>query len=146
MGFFVKLNQLRWLDRLRGTKKFKYGEEKSILCDCTHEKQTLFKVLLTMVAMATSHTLLRCFLIKQAHLLSFWFVLCNEPKFWQFTDVFSAFTCLNSKVSFIFVETDLHLRALSDCKWQLDRYGHCYVKKLFHCVLSLNVTLPLELP
>ena len=34
---------LRGLDRLKGTKiLFKYGEERSIVCDCTYEEKTIF--------------------------------------------------------------------------------------------------------
>ena len=43
-----------------GTKiLFVYGEARSIGCDCTHEEKTVFLGLLKMVAMETSHTLLR---------------------------------------------------------------------------------------
>ena len=45
---------------------------------------------------------------------------------------------------FIFIETDLHLRSLSDCKqpslWPLLH------QKLYHCVLFLNFTLILRQP
>ena len=36
-------SSLRGLDRLKGAKiVFKYGEERSIVCDCTYEEKTIF--------------------------------------------------------------------------------------------------------
>ena len=41
--FRLLIKCLRWLDRLKGTKiLFKYGEERSIECDCTYEGKTIF--------------------------------------------------------------------------------------------------------
>ena len=61
MGFVYTLPQLfSWYGTLKGTKMFKYGEETSIICECTNEeKMNREGYLPKMVAMATSHTLLR---------------------------------------------------------------------------------------
>ena len=43
MASQVLESHLRWLNRLKGTKiLFKYGEERSIGCDCTYEEKTIF--------------------------------------------------------------------------------------------------------
>ena len=44
------------------------------------------------------------------------------------------------KVSFIFIETDFHLRSLSDCR-QPSPWPLLHKKKLYRCVLSLNFAL-----
>ena len=50
---------MRWPDKLKGTKTFvEYGEERSIVWNCNPEKK-IWRFLLKMVAMATSHTHLR---------------------------------------------------------------------------------------
>ena len=42
-SFAAKIRGVKGLDRLKGTKiLFKYGEERSIGCDCTYEEKRIF--------------------------------------------------------------------------------------------------------
>ena len=100
----------RWAKRDQNVL-FEYGEERSIVCNALMEKR--FEGFTQKDIMATSHALLRFWSIdansyyftkqdltfKQAHLVSFCFVPCNQPKFCQLTLVFSAFCRLYLEIA-----------------------------------------------
>ena len=92
-AFNLKI-RLRGLDRLKGIKiLFKYGEERSIVCDCTHEEKIIFfrfcsKWLLwkpatpfwgfnlsidSIDASSSCSSIKQDLTFKQAHFASFWF-------------------------------------------------------------------------
>ena len=119
-AFNLKI-RLRGLDRLKGIKiLFKYGEERPIVCDSTHEEKIIFfrfcsKWLLwkpatpfwgfnlsidSIDASSSCSSIKQDLTFKQAHFASFWFLLSSEPKFWQLTAVFSAFYRLYLEIAF----------------------------------------------
>ena len=94
---------------------FKYGEERSTGCDCTHEEKVFFrfnsKWLLWQPATAleilfdSSDSNNSCsftkqdFIFKQAYLVGLCFVLFNKQKIWQLALVYSAFYRLYLKIN-----------------------------------------------
>ena len=100
--FTFRKIELKGLDRLMGAKiLFKYGEARSIGCDCTHEEKTVFlgftqngcygnqphpfEALIqstdSIDASSSCSSIKQDLIFKQAHLASFCFVLASEPKF-----------------------------------------------------------------
>ena len=78
---------------------FKFGEKRPIVCYCTREQKINFEgftqngcygnqpqpfeVVFYSIDASTSCSFTKQDLtVKQAYCASFWFVLCNEPKFW----------------------------------------------------------------